>query len=398
MPYQITTATRKLLNLKKRIRGVAGGTSASKTISILCILIDYAQSTKNELISVVSETFPHLKKGAIRDFKNIMKDQEYWDEKRWNATDSVYTFPGGSQIEFFSADTSDKVRGPRRQVLFINEANNVPYNTYEQLEIRTEKVIWLDWNPTGLFWWYEDEKGGPGVKDQEDAEQVTLTYLDNEALPTSIVKSIESKKHKKNFWKVFGLGELGEAEGRIYTGWEIREEIPHEARLERRGLDFGYTNDPSTVIAIYYYNGGYILDEEMYQAGMSNKAIADFIANLEKPRTLVIADNAEPKSIDEIKLYGVNVLPCVKGRDSVKQGIQFVQDQQISVTKRSINLIKEYRNYKWMRDKDDRVLNEPEDAWNHCLDAVRYGFDTFKPKKQDAPPPVYKPHDSIIGV
>ncbi len=399
MPYQITTATKKLLQLKKRIRGVAGGTSASKTISILCWLIDYAQSTRNELISVVSETFPHLKKGARRDFINIMKEQEYWDDKLWNATDSIYTFPDGSQIEFFSADNSAKVRGPRRQILFINEANNISYETYEQLEIRTEKIIWLDWNPVSEFWWYEDENGGKGVKDGGNVDFITLTYLDNEALPQSIVQSIESKKHKKNFWLVYGLGQLGEAEGRIYTGWEVIDSIPHEARLERRGLDFGYTNDPSTVVAVYYYNGGYVLDEELYQKGMSNAKIADTILNLPKHSTLVMADSAEPKSIDEIKLLGINILPCHKGKDSVRQGIQFVQDQNILVTKRSLNLLKEYRNYTWMKDKNDKILNDPEDEWNHCLDAVRYAFTSLRPYKEEPiPEQLYQPNDDVIGV
>ena len=382
-----TTATRKILELKKRIRGIAGGTSASKTISILLWLIDYAQTHNSETISVVSETLPHLKKGAIRDFLNIMSEprleHSYFDlygESSWNKTDNIFTFPNTkSKIEFFSADQPGKVRGPRRQVLFINEANNIPFETFDQLEVRTEKVIWLDWNPVSSFWWYEDDQGGPGVKDREDADFLRLTYRDNEALPESIVKTIEMRRNKPNWWKVYGEGELGEAEGRIYTGWMAIDEVPHEARLERYGVDFGYTNDPTAIVAVYYYNGGYILNEIAYQKGLSNKDIADLLKNQEQ--ATIIADSAEPKSIDEIRSYGLSIIPTVKGKDSVNQGIQFVQDQKISYTKRSVNLQKEYRNYLWLKDpKTDKALNEPSDIWNHCMDAIRYAFDSLKPQ------------------
>ena len=358
--------------LKKRIRVVAGGTSASKTISILIWLIDYAQSSKNELISVVSETLPHLKRGAIRDFVNILKEQGYFRESAWNRTNFTYEFETGTRIEFFSADQPDKVRGPRRDILFINEANNISYETYVQLEIRTKKVIWIDFNPVSEFWYYTELK-------QSDHDFITLTYKDNEALDPAIVESIESKKNNKNFWLVYGLGQLGEAEGRVYKDWQIISDIPHEARLERYGLDFGYSNDPTVIVAIYYYNGSYILDEKAYQKGLSNKQIADILLNL--PQALVIADSAEPKSIDEIKSYGVNIIPTIKGRDSVTQGIQFVQDQRISITQRSTNGIKEYRNYLWETDKDGKIINIPIGIFNHFLDATRYAFDSLKPQQ-----------------
>lgn len=367
-----TIATDKIFKLRKRIRGISGGTSASKTISILLWCIQRAQTNHNELISVVSETFPHLKRGAMRDFLAIMEEHGYFKPDLWNKTDSIYTFETGSRIEFFSADQPGKVRGPRRDVLFINEANNVTYEIYTQLEVRTKKIIWLDWNPVQEFWWYTEVLG------KQDVDFITLTYKDNQGLAPEIVQAIEARQHNKNWWKVYGLGELGEAEGRIYTGWNLVDEIPHEARLERRGLDFGYSNDPSSIVAIYYYNGGYILDEELYQKGMTNKQISDVIMNLSRPQTVVIADSAEPKSIDELKLYGVNVIPTNKGRDSVTQGIQFVQDQRISVTKRSINLLKEYRNYLWETDKDGKIINEPIGIFNHAMDAVRYGFDSLR--------------------
>lgn len=369
--FQETTATRKINNLTKRIRGVAGGTSASKTVSILIWLIGYAQSRHNELISVVSESFPHLKRGAMRDFLLIMQSHNYFKDANWNKTNYTYTFETGSKIEFFSADQPSKVRGPRRDVLFINEANNIPYETFTQLEIRTKRLIWLDWNPVSEFWWYID------VMPTMDVDFLTLTYLDNEALDPMIVKTIEERKGNKNWWRVYGLGQLGEAEGRIYTGWNPIEEVPPEARLKRKGLDFGYSNDPSALIDVYVWNNAFIWDELLYRKGMSNKDLAQAIKQGEE--ALVIADSAEPKSIDEIASYGVSILPSQKGQGSVLQGIQYLQDQTIYVTKRSLNIWREYRNYLWLTDKDGKTLNKPQDYMDHLLSAGRYAMESLKP-------------------
>lgn len=390
--YLATSATNKLLNLTKRIKAVCGGTSASKTISILLILIDKAQTIPNLMISVVSESFPHLKRGAIRDFLNIMVEHGYFRDDNWNKTDSTYTFGNGSIIEFFSADMPSKVRGPRRDILFVNEANNIAYETFDQLEIRTKKEIWIDWNPTNEFWFYTDLRPS-----RSDIDFVTLTYLDNEALDPEIVKSIESHKLNKNWWQVYGLGQLGEVESKIYKDWTIIDEIPHSARCERLGLDFGYSVDPTAGIDIYSHDGAYILDEVFYQKGMSNKTIADTIKAT--GNRLVIADSSEPKSIDEIRLYGVNIVGATKGQGSVKAGIDFVQTQRISMTKRSVNLIKAYRNYLWITDKNGKIINEPDDSvheWSNTMDAVRYGFDFLRPKKLKPRKNVRK-YDPITG-
>jgi phage terminase large subunit len=372
--YTATTATHKLLKLQSRIKGVAGGTSAGKTISILQILIDYADSVPNQLISVVSETFPHLRRGAMRDFLNIMVEHKYFVDDQWSKTDFTYSFNNGSKLEFFSADMPSKVRGPRRDVLFINEANNVPLETFDQLEVRTRKSIWLDWNPTNEFWWYTD------VAPNREHDFITLTYKDNEALSSEIIQSIESRKCNKNWWLVYGLGQLGEYEGQIYRDWQIVDEVPHNAKLVRRGLDFGYSVDPTVIVDIYYYNNGYILNETLFRKGLSNKQIADHINNL--PDTLVVADSAEPKSIDEIRSYGVRIIPATKGQGSISQGIQWVQEQRVSVTKQSTNVIKEYRNYLWKTDKDGKTLNVPDVGFDHSMDAIRYGFDSLKPPKE----------------
>lgn len=374
MRYVATTAVQKLLKLRKRIKGVAGGTSASKTISIEQILIDKAQTDKvPTLTSIVSESMPHLRRGAMRDFLNIMQGHGYYKDSAWNKSTYTYTFETGSKIEFFSIDQPSKVRGPRRDRLYINEANNVPLEAFDQLEVRTKDEIWLDWNPTNEFWWYTD------VMPNRDVDFATLTYKDNEGLPVSIVESIEARKNNKAWWDVYGLGQLGEVEGKIFTGWQIVDEIPHEARLERRGLDFGYSNDPSVIVDVYTYNGGIILDEQLYQKGMSNKQIADLLKNLPNSNTLVVADSSEPKSIDELSSYGVNVIPANKGQGSVLQGVQKLQDQQVSITKRSLNGIKEYRNYMWLTDKNGKILNTPMDLWNHFMDATRYANETLKP-------------------
>jgi phage terminase large subunit len=375
LTYKDTTATKKIFQLKKRIRAVCGGTSASKTISILVWCIDYAQSTNNKLISVVSESFPHLSGGAMLDFENIMRDRGYFDDKRWvKHPKPTYTFEGGSKIEFISVDNVGKAHGPRRDVLFLNECNNLPFNIVDQLIVRTRHLVWLDWNPTTEFWFYTDMQ-----PNRDDIDFITLTYLDNEALDETTRKEIESHKNNKNWWTVYGEGKLGTVEGRIYPNWTIIDEVPPEAKLERRGLDYGYSNDPTAIVDIYKWNNAYIWDEILYQKGMSNKQIADVITNQPDPRVLVIPDSSEPKSNDELVSYGIPVLPANKGQGSVLQGIQYVQRQRIFVTKRSVNIIKEQRNYMWITDKNGKIINEPQDLWNHCMDAGRYAMESNKP-------------------
>ena len=354
-----------------------GGTRSGKTHSILSSLYHITNS-RPSISSVVSETFPHLRKGAIRDYKRILETQNAWNEKKWNKTDSVHTLKEDRILEFFSADNSDKVHGPERDFLFINEAQNISYEIARHLFVRTRKTIFIDFNPTREFWAHTE------LKDDPKTLWIHSTYRDNSFLTPEQVAEIERNKNNKSWWSIYGDGIIAESEGAVYRGWKFIDEVPHEARLERRELDFGYSNDPTTITDINYYNGGYVLNERLYRKGMSNKQIADTILALEKPQTLIVADSAEPKSIDEIRSYGVNIIPCVKGRDSINQGVQYVQDQQISVTKRSTNLIKEYRNYMWDVDRDGESLNKPIDDFNHCLDGVRYGFDSLKPNEDES--------------
>lgn len=377
--YKETTATQRIVALYKKIRAVCGGTSASKTISILLYLIAKAQTDKEPtLTSVVAESLPHLKRGALRDFKNIMKAHHYWNEDRWRATDYVYEFETGSQIEFFGVDSPDKLRGGRRDRLFINEANNVHIDAFDQLEVRTKEFVFLDWNPSHEFWFYTDI-----LPNRNDVQFITLTYKDNEALSPEIIAAIEARKNNKMWWQVYGLGRLGEIETRIYTRWNVIDEVPESARLEVRGMDFGYTNDPTAIIDIYRHDHGYVLDEVTYQKGLKNKQIADILENLLHNKTSVVADSAEPKSIDELTDYGVPVFPAAKGPGSVTQGIQLVQSLPISVTKRSTNLLKEYRSYLWLEDNDGKVLNKPTPGNDHAMDALRYGIQFLNPYDGD---------------
>lgn len=373
MIYAKTTATHRIANLEKRIRIIQGGSSASKTISILIYLIVLAQNDEGKKItSVVSESMPHLRRGAMRDFLNIMQSHGYYKDKEWDKTNSIYTFPSGSIIEFFGIEADEKVKGARRDRLFINEANNVDFESFNQLEIRTNDFIFIDYNPTNEFWAFTE------LNDRDDVDRIILTYKDNEALNPDIVKTLEARQNRKGWWQVYGLGQLGEVEGRIYTGWQEIDSVPHEARLERYGVDFGYHPDPAAIVSVYYYNGGYILDEVSYQLEMSNREMANTLKNVSP--ALIIADSAEPKSIAELKMYGLNVREAVKGKDSRQYGIKVVQDQKISVTKSSVNLLKEYRNYLWDVDKDGKILpGVPEDGNDHLLDATRYALTSLVP-------------------
>ena len=370
--FKRTTAINKLLKLTKRKRVVQGGTSAGKTFGILPILIDYATKNAKSEISVVSETIPHLRRGAIKDFLKIMDWTGRYIDTNWNRTLLTYTFANGSFIEFFSADQEAKLRGARRNILYVNEANNLSFEAYHQLSIRTSHHIWLDFNPTAEFWVHTE------VLKEEDSELIILNYKDNETLSESIIKDIESAKEKaktsaywENWYKVYGLGELGAVQGTIFSNWSTIDTIPNDARLLGIGLDFGYSVDPTACIGIYKYNDSYILHELIYQKELSNKNIFDMIRN--EP-TMVICDSAEPKSIAELQSYGLKCMGALKGKDSILHGIQLIQQQSLLITKHSTNLIKELRGYVWATDRDNKPTGNPVEINNHLMDAMRYGF------------------------
>lgn len=367
--FRKTTAIRKILNLKKRIKIIQGGTSAGKTFGIIPVLIDKAARHEGLEISIVAETIPHLRRGALRDFLKIMKWTGRFFEDRFNKSLLRYEFANGSVIEFFSADDSSKLRGARRDILYINECNNVTFDSYNELAIRTRKEVYLDFNPANEFWVHTE------LKNEPDSDFLILTYKDNEALDQSIIEQIEKNKEKAktssywaNWWKVYGEGQLGMLEGVVFSNWKQIDTIPSEAKLLGIGLDFGYTNDPTAIIEIYNYNGQRIVNELVYQTGLLNSEIAKLLPK----HVPVYADSSEPKSIDEIKRYGITIKGVTKGKDSINYGIDVIQRNEYLVTANSGNLIKELRSYVWDTDKQGKRLNKPINFNDHAIDAFRY--------------------------
>ena len=365
---QETTAQKKIARLNKRVRIVRGGTSSSKTFSIIPMLITYAVKTPRCEISVVAESIPHLRRGAIRDFLKIMEMVGMFVPDKWNKSSLTYTFSNDSFIEFFSADQPDKLRGARRDVLFINECNNIEWESYYQLAIRTRRFIYLDYNPVSEFW-VDTELIGDA-----DSEMVILTYKDNEALDASIVKEIEKAREKgktseywRNWFRVYGLGQIGNLEGVVFSNYQLVDTIPEDAKLIGYGLDFGYSNDPTALVAVYLFNGQRYIDQVLYRTGMMNGDIAKHIES----GVICYADSAEPKSIEEIRRYGKTIRGVTKGKDSINYGIQVMQEQTYFITKRSTDLIKELRGYIWDKDKSGNTMNRPVGV-DHALDAFRY--------------------------
>ncbi len=364
-----TTAINKILALKKRIKIIQGGTSAGKTFGILPILIDKAAKKGGLEISVVAESIPHLRRGALRDFLKVMKWTNRFVDERYNKSLLKYEFANGSFIEFFSADDSKKLRGGRRNILYINECNQISFESFLEMSIRTKDEVFLDYNPTAEFWVQTE------LEEQEDAEKIILTYKDNEALDVGIVDQIEKnikKAETSNYWKswvdVYVKGLMGKLEGIVFSNWKQIDTIPKEARLVGIGMDFGYTNDPTSCIEIYKHNEKRILNEIVYQTGMLNSDIAKKL-----PKDVpVYADSAEPKSIADIQRYGITIKGVTKGRDSINYGIDVMQRENYLVTSNSTNLIKELRSYCWDTDKTGKRLNKPIDNYNHAIDAVRY--------------------------
>lgn len=344
-----------------------GSTRSSKTYSVLQLLFSVAESASSpKTISVVSESLPHLKKGCIRDFKEIVQKLDNWDEKNWNATDKIYTI-NGSTIEFFSADNPSKVHGPSRNILYINECINVDYEIYRQLAIRTTETIFLDCNPCFEFWL--DEK----VLTQPEVELIHSTYKDNKFLSSAQIREIESNRDDADWWQVYGEGLTGTRQGGVMRNWDIVEKMPDTYKKRWLGMDFGFTNDPTAIVDIRLANGELWIDELLYEKGYDNMMIASVLEELDIPRdTPVVADSAEPKSIREITSKGWKVEPAEKGKDSIATGISILNRYKKHITKDSVNIINEYRNYRWKTDESGNATNRPIDRYNHSIDAQRY--------------------------
>jgi len=385
--YKYSKGYFKILNLivsnpKETVFVIRGGQGASKTISILELIIQSLLSSEKE-VSVLSSELAKMKRTVIRDYKKICKD---WGvlkyESDFNKTESKHDYENGSYLDFLGADVNDVGKGFRRDILYINEADKLEIDTAVQFISRAKLTI-IDYNPDTLFW---------GDDYINENNFITLTFEDNEFLPESEVNSILDYKIKgffnpnlpfellfkeeniksnywANKWRVYGLGMVGSLDGVIFDNWKVIDNLPSEARLLGYGLDFGYSNDPTAIIEVYKWNDKRILNEICYSKGLSNSQIAKHI-NTKSP---CYCDSAEPKSISDLNSYGVNAQAVTKGQDSIKFGIQIIQENNYLVTSKSTNLINELQKYTWDKDKKTgNKLNKPIDNWNHAIDAFRY--------------------------
>lgn len=346
-----------------------GGTGSGKTYDIVLFLITYVlMKKKNQIITVVSESKPHLDIGAIRYLLNITKQIGIFSDKNWNISKGIFYYePTNSTIEFFSADRIGKALGARRDWLYGNEINTLKLDVWEELARRSENII-ADFNPTSQFW-LED-----WVKYYDNSKIIKSNYLDNPFLPETERSRIEKRASMDaNFRRIHIDCEYGIYEGLVFDDWMQIDELPESGSVTF-GMDFGFTNDPTTLVKVVETPEAYYFDELIYQTEMLNR---DIVARLEslgirKNYDKIIADSAEPKSIHEISLSGFNILPAQKGADSIRAGIDRLMSKKMYVTKRSLNLIKELRNYRWEIDKSGRPTNKPIDDFNHCIDGIRY--------------------------
>ena len=364
---------------------IQGGASAGKTFAIITLLIGYCQSYPDSLVTVVGLSYPHLEAGTIRDFTKIMKEVNIWEAERWNKSAKTYEFANGSVLEFKSIDRMS-ARGPRRDVLFVNEANGITFETFEELATRTKDFVIVDFNPSAKFWAHERLVEGL----QSDTTYITLTYLDNEALNAREVANIESHKPKpgeepSNWWVVYGLGQIGTLEGNVYSGWQELDvdKITTTGKLVRYGLDFGFSNDETALVAVYEMPDGKLgLVELLYKRGLLGSQYGETLRRLEvDPSVLIVADSARPEIIAEIREAGFRCVGADKNAGSVLRGIDRVAQRQIVYY--GENLKREYLSYAWRKKRSGEILDEPEDGNDHLMDALRYAVDDLSRKRFD---------------
>jgi len=361
---------------------IQGGQGAGKTIAVLMLLIDLCNRHKKE-VTICSSELSKLKGTAINDFVKILKDWNLFELSRWNKSEHIYRFENGSFIEFIGLDKTDVGKGRRRDYVFINETNKVNIQSFTDITARAKKVI-CDFNPDAYFYLHDLKT---------DTNFVSLTFHDNNFLPQKEINNILAYKERgyypdgtiknsywSNKWKVYGLGEVGSLDGVIFNNYSIIETMPNDARLLGYGLDFGYSNDPTAIVEVYQYNGQRLINEICYQKELSNSQIAKYIDT----KMPVYCDSAEPKSIAELKRFGINAFGVTKGNDSINFGIQLMQEQIYLITQKSINLINELQKYTWAIDKrTGEKLNKPIDDYNHGIDGFRYHeMQTLGLKKQ----------------
>lgn len=376
MKYCVTSALEIIRAMNKRIRIVQGGTSAGKTIAILLDELNESILQPNILTSVVTDTMPNLRRGAIRDFLKICHETNVISSADWNKSTFTMTLPNGSIIEFFSTDMAGAL-GARRDRLFVNEANRISWETFSQLETRTKQKVTIDFNPVNEFWAHTQL-----LQDKEFAKVVDfakLTYLHNESLDRAVVEAIERRRGDgtNNWWRVYGLGEIGSLEGNIYSGWTpmAAEEIRKDGKLIRYGLDFGFSNDETAMVAVYQMEDGQLgLVEEIYRVGMLPSQYASALAEAGvDPTVLIVADGARPEIIAEIRGSGYRIISADKSAGSVRRGIDRVKESSIVYSGKDLE--REFLTYAWRKTKSGVITAEPQDGNDHLMDALRYAID-----------------------
>lgn len=350
-----------------------GGTSASKTFSVLQLLTQIAIKYPKQ-IDIVGLTVPHLKAGVINDMPSVMEGFGLRFHDMYNSTDKQLVFPSGGVINFISIDKLGKAHGGRRDILFMNEANHQHYNIAEQLMIRTREVVFIDYNPTNEFWVHDHIL----AKEPEKALLIKSNYQDNEFLEKAIIESIESKRGdgRNNFWRVYGLGELGVAEGLVFENFESGDFDPYRFGKYVNGLDWGFSNDPLAFVRCAIEQDTLYICQEIYQRGLLNKDSAEMVKPLVRNEA-VWCDSAEPKSIQEYISLGVNAKPVKKGAGSIESGIKKIQSfRNVIIHKSCVNTLAEFKNYQWKKDKNGVQMAEPDSGFDHAIDAIRYALNT----------------------
>jgi len=351
---------------KERVNINQGGTSSGKTYTIMDLLFCIGMEEAEQVITVVGQDIPNLKKGAYRDAKKIWGDSKVYQQ--WygkpNETERIFTCINGSIIEFNSYQDEQDAKSGKRDYLFVNEANGISYQIYWQLQQRTKKKVFIDYNPTFRFWAHD-------IMSEPNTKVIISDHRNNPYLTLEQHERIESISDKELF-KVYARGLTGKIEGLVYTNWILVDEMPKDYKKRFTGIDFGFTNDPTAIIDVRLSNGELWLDEYEYRTGMLNSDISKTIKEFGIERIETVADSAEPKSIAELKTYGIRIEGAVKGADSIKNGIDILKRYHLNVTKRSKNIRKELLSYKWKVDRDGNLTNEPIDNFNHSLDPVRY--------------------------
>jgi len=356
-----------LLDSKSKIVVEQGGTRSGKTFNILLyIIFHYCQINTGKTITICRKTFPAVRSSVMRDFIEILKQHNKYDEANHNKSNSEYTL-NNNLIEFISVDQPQKIRGRKREFLFINEANELDYEDWQQLIFRTTEKVVLDYNPSDEYHWIYDK-----VLNREDVEFYKTTYLDNPFLNENIIEEIERlKETDEQYWQIYGLGEKGISKATIFNYIEVPH-IPHDAELVSYGADAGYTNDPSTLVSVYKKDHNIYIKEHLYRTMMTTRDISDVLKQEVTNRSPIYFDAAEPRLIDELRRMGHNIQPSLKGKDSINAGIDLLKRFKIHITTDSINAIQEFRNYKWLEDRSGKLTNKPIPKNDHIIDAVRY--------------------------